>query len=46
MSLGALDACEQQLKDEVAQRLVDDHRRELEAKEVSYQKIRQELEET
>ena len=39
--LGALDAREQQLKDEVAQRLADDHRKEL-----ACQKIRQELEET
>ena len=44
--LGALDAREQQLKDEVAQRLADDHRKELEAKELAYQKVCQELEET
>ena len=43
--MGALDAREQQLKDEVAERLADDHWKELEAKELAYKKIRQELEE-
>ena len=42
----ALDAREQQLKDEVAQQLAEDHRKELKAKELAYKKIRQELEET
>ena len=41
----ALDAREQQLKDEVAQQLAEDHRKELEAKELAYKKICQEQEE-
>ena len=44
--LGALDAREQQLMEEAAQQLADDHRKALEAKELAYQKICQELEET
>ena len=44
--LGVLDARAQQLKDEVAQQLADDNQKELKAKELAYQKIRQELEET
>ena len=44
--LGALDAREQRLRDEVAQQLAGDHRKELEAKELAYQKICQELGET
>ena len=44
--LGALDTREQRLKEEVAQQLADDHRKELEAKELAYQKVYQELEET
>ena len=44
--LGALDAREQRLKEEVAQQLAVDHRKELDAKELAYQKICQELQET
>ena len=44
--LGALDAREQRLREEVAQQVATDHRKELEAKELAYQKICQELEET
>ena len=41
----ASDAREQQLKDEVEQQLAEDHWKELEAKEMAYKKICQELEE-
>ena len=44
--LGVLDAREKRLRKEVAQQLATDHRKELEAKELSYQKICLELEET
>ena len=40
--LGALDARELQLEDEVVQQLADDHQKELEAKELAYKKILQE----
>ena len=42
--LGALDAREQRLKEEVAQQLAVDHRKELAAKELAYQKICHKLE--
>ena len=44
--LGALDAREQRLREEVTQQLATNHRKELEAMELAYQKICQELEET
>ena len=44
--LGALDAREQRLREEVAQRLAADHRKELAAKEQAYQEVSQELAET
>ena len=44
--LRALDAREQRLREEVAQQLAADHRKELKAKELAYQKVCQELEET
>ena len=44
--LGALDGREQKLREEVAQRLAADHRKELETKEQAHREVREELAET